>query len=451
MGKLHKLLHPYTFRSRAMGFMLISAIIASFFSLASSFLYSVISVREELALNQHAVALYMIELDQITDLTPEEIVSIADNDILSVHVSIASRDSLSYETQKQIDAAVVAYVYTGPFAQPNTYLRLGDALILIEPSRRLNVITVSFLRVVGSVGMCLMMFVILSWLAARNLSRPITLLTEATQLIGEGDFTVKLPEKSRGEVGELMRSFNAMTDALGRNSYLQKDFISSISHEFRTPIASIRGFARLLQMDGLDEATRREYVDMIAQESDRLSRLSETLLRLSALEQQAAPACLNEFRLDEQLRQVILRLEPTWSPKNIDWQLELQPVTLRSDSELLIQVWINLIQNAVKFSEEDSIIEISVTSDDCGAQVSIRDHGAGMSEETMTRIFDRFYQADHSRSKQGVGLGLCLVKRILDILQGSVKVASVLGEGSTFTVTLPLAPNHYRPTEETHA
>lgn len=451
MGKLHKLLHPYTFRSRAMGFMLISAIIASFFSLASSFLYSVISVREELALNQHAVALYMIELDQITDLTPEEIVSIADNDILSVHVSIASRDSLSYETQKQIDAAVVAYVYTGPFAQPNTYLRLGDSLILIEPSRRLNVITVSFLRVVGSVGMCLMMFVILSWLAARNLSRPITLLTEATQLIGEGDFTVKLPEKSRGEVGELMRSFNAMTDALGRNSYLQKDFISSISHEFRTPIASIRGFARLLQMDGLDEATRREYVDMIAQESDRLSRLSETLLRLSALEQQAAPACLNEFRLDEQLRQVILRLEPTWSPKNIDWQLELQPVALRSDSELLIQVWINLIQNAVKFSEEDSIIEISVTSDDCGAQVSIRDHGAGMSEETMTRIFDRFYQADHSRSKQGVGLGLCLVKRILDILQGSVKVDSVLGEGSTFTVTLPLAPNHYRPTEETHA
>lgn len=451
MGKLHKLLHPYTFRSRAMGFMLISAIIASFFSLASSFLYSVISVREELALNQHAVALYMIELDQITDLTPEEIVSIADNDILSVHVSIASRDSLSYETQKQIDAAVVAYVYTGPFAQPNTYLRLGDSLILIEPSRRLNVITVSFLRVVGSVGMCLMMFVILSWLAARNLSRPITLLTEATQLIGEGDFTVKLPENSRGEVGELMRSFNAMTDALGRNSYLQKDFISSISHEFRTPIASIRGFARLLQMDGLDEATRREYVDMIAQESDRLSRLSETLLRLSALEQQAAPACLNEFRLDEQLRQVILRLEPTWSPKNIDWQLELQPVTLRSDSELLIQVWINLIQNAVKFSEEDSIIEISVTSDDCGAQVSIRDHGAGMSEETMTRIFDRFYQADHSRSKQGVGLGLCLVKRILDILQGSVKVDSVLGEGSTFTVTLPLAPNHYRPTEETHA
>lgn len=452
MGKLHRILHPYTFRSRAMSFMLISAVIASFFSMVSSFLYSVITVREEMSLNQHAVALYMLELDQITDLTTEEIVSIADNDILSCHVSMASRESLPYDTLRQVDSAVIATVNQDFIRQPKTYLQLNNTLILIEPSHRLNVFTISFLRVFSSVTTCLIVFLILSLRTSRVIAKPVTMLTDATHLIGEGDFTVKLPDNSPGEVGELMRSFNAMTDALGRNSYLQKDFISSISHEFRTPIASIRGFARLLQMDGLDDATRREYVDMIAQESDRLSRLSETLLRLSALEQQATPACLNEFQLDEQLRQVILRLEPTWTQKSIDWQLELQPVTIKSDSELLIQVWINLIQNAVKFSDANSVIEINVSQQNENAIVTINDHGAGMDEATIARIFDRFYQADHSRSKQGVGLGLCLVKRILDILQGQVEVTSVLGEGSTFRITLPLVPsyNHQTP-EEKHS
>ena len=201
-------------------------------------------------------------------------------------------------------------------------------------------------------------------------------------------------------------------------------------------------------MDGLDEASRKEYVNLIAQESDRLSRLSDTLLRLSALERQLAPASLSVFRLDEQIRQVILQLEPAWSSLQIDWQLDLAPVTVESDAELLIQVWINLIQNAVKFSEPGSMIEISVLQTDM-AEVSVTDHGIGMDEETIGRIFDRFYQGDKSRSHQGVGLGLSLVKRILTILQGEIHVRSHPGEGSVFRVRLPF-DYHHTATEETN-
>ena len=227
---------------------------------------------------------------------------------------------------------------------------------------------------------------------------------------------------------------------------MQKDFISSISHEFKTPIASIRGFAKLLQMPGLTEEQKAEYIRMIAQESDRLSRLSETLLRLSALEQQTALASLTSFSLDEQLRQVILRLEPAWSHKDIGWQLEMDEISITSDQELLNQVWVNIIQNAIKFSPDSSDIEVRVFREG-NAIVEIQDHGCGMSEEAQTRIFDKFYQADKSRKQEGVGLGLSLVKRIVDMLGGTVSVQSQEGEGSTFRVELPVSPPRHHHVE----
>ena len=201
-------------------------------------------------------------------------------------------------------------------------------------------------------------------------------------------------------------------------------------------------------MPGISDEQRAEYISLIAQESDRLSRLSETLLRLTALEQQTAPASLSEFSLTEQLRQVILRLEPAWSSRDIGWQLDLEEeVTIVSDEALLSHVWINLIQNALKFSPDGSEIAISAACKE-NAVVEITDHGCGMDEETLQRIFDRFYQADKSRKQEGVGLGLCLVKRILDMLGGQIEVTSKPGEGSTFRVTLPVRPQRHAHTEE---
>ncbi|MGN0970423.1 MAG: ATP-binding protein, partial [Aristaeellaceae bacterium] len=356
-------------------------------------------------------------------------------------------DAVPPKIMAQLAEKMVVTTGVSLMGMPATYVQLVDQVVRIMPAQRLNLHLVSFFRIGFASLSFLLAFVMMAWLASCNIAKPISTLTQATRRVSDGDFSVKLPDDMPGEVGELMLSFNTMTDALARTSYLQKDFISSVSHEFRTPITSIRGFARLLQMDGLDEASRKEYVNLIAQESDRLSRLSETLLRLSALEQQTTPASLSSFRLDEQIRQVILRLEPAWSSRDIDWQLDLQPVTVTSDFELLTQVWINLIQNAVKFSDQGGVIEISVLQTDM-AEVSITDHGIGMDEETVSRIFDRFYQGDKSRSHEGVGLGLSLVKRILTILQGEIHVRSHPGEGSVFRVRLPLN-HHHSSTEET--
>ena len=427
-------IRPYSFRNRMLAALFLCALAACLFSAIGSFVVSMVNLSNEMAANEREAAIYLLGLDQKTALDPEEMISMARRENLSLAV-VASPEH--YLTQEQLDSVMNGQVLTiSTRALPSTYVLVDGQVVCIRTSRDFNLYLGVFLRIGVSLVLSLVLFLLLSVLASVKISKPISEITQATRQIQEGDFTIRLPENRSGEVGELMRSFNSMTEALSRTAYLQKDFISSISHEFRTPIASIRGFARLLQMPGLDENARQEYVGMIAQESDRLSRLSDTLLRLSALERQMAPASLSVFRLDEQIRQVILQLEPAWSSRQIDWQLDLAPVTVESDAELLIQVWINLIQNAVKFSDNGGVIEIRVQQTDM-ADVIITDHGVGMSEDTMARIFDRFYQGDTSRSHEGVGLGLCLVKRIMDILGGEIHVRSVLGEGSSFRARLP--------------
>ena len=427
-------IRPYSFRNRMLAALFLCALAACLFSAIGSFVVSMVNLSNEMAANEREAAIYLLGLDQKTALDPEEMISMARRENLSLAV-VASPEH--YLTQEQLDSVMNGQVLTiSTRALPSTYVLVDGQVVCIRTSRDFNLYLGVFPRIGVSLVLSLVLFLLLSVLASVKISKPISEITQATRQIQEGDFTIRLPENRSGEVGELMRSFNSMTEALSRTAYLQKDFISSISHEFRTPIASIRGFARLLQMPGLDENSRQEYVGMIAQESDRLSRLSDTLLRLSALERQMAPASLSAFRLDEQIRQVILQLEPAWSSRQIDWQLDLAPVTVESDAELLVQVWINLIQNAVKFSDDGGVIEIRVQQTDM-AEVVITDHGVGMSEETMARIFDRFYQGDTSRSHEGVGLGLCLVKRIMDILGGEIRVRSVLGEGSSFRARLP--------------
>ena len=430
--RLH--IRPYSFRNRMLAALFLCALAACLFSAIGSFVVSMANLGNEMAASEREAAVYLLGLEQKTTLDPAEMLAMARRENLSL--SVVSNPS-QHLTDGQLDSVMNGQVLTiSTKALPSTYVLVDDQVVCIRTARDFNLYLSVFPRIGVALLLSLVLFLLLSVLTSAVISKPISEITRATRLIQEGDFTVRLTENRPGEVGELMHSFNGMTEALSRTAYLQKDFISSISHEFRTPIASIRGFARLLQMPGLDENARQEYVGMIAQESDRLSRLSDTLLRLSALERQLAPASLSVFRLDEQIRQVILQLEPAWSSRQIDWQLDLAPVTIESDAELLIQVWINLIQNAVKFSDDGGVIEIRVQETDM-AEVIITDHGIGMSEETMARIFDRFYQGDTSRSREGVGLGLCLVKRIMDILGGEIRVRSARGQGSTFRARLP--------------
>lgn len=439
MGKLRSAVHPYTFRAKLVLSLIISSILAGVIALVLSYFISHLNIKDELTQTERSLAIYLLEMDQKTELSVEQIISMAQQDQILVSVVPTEGEKLDGELMQLLEEQLLYTVSNGLLEQPVTFVKMEEDVLRIEPAHDYNLFLIALLRILFGPATFLLIFAMLAVLAGSRASKPVAQLTGAFSQVQEGDFNVRLPEDEPGETGQLMRSFNAMAEALERTAYLQKDFISSVSHEFRTPIASIKGYAHLLQMPGVDETQRREWVGCIAQESDRLSRLSETLLRLTALEQQSCPATVSCFRLDEQVRQVILRLEPAWAARNIDWQLELSDVSIESDEALLSHVWVNLLQNAVKFSPEGGVIAIHVYAAD-KAFVEIRDEGPGMDAQTVARIFDRFYQADTSRSNEGVGLGLCLVKRILDMLGGHVKVCSKPNEGSTFRVQLPLKP-----------
>ena len=444
---LKRYFQPYTFRGRMMIVLYISAILSAVVSLLFAYVIAHVNVQSELQLQQQALGVYLLEIDNRTDLSLPTMLGMVD-DVEDTHVEQIdlSAPDLPPDLATTLSLRQIVSILDDVTKSPVTYVQLTDGVARISSMYERSLFVVAFFRIISTSLSFLAVFVLMTTFASFQLSKPVQVLTRAHEKVQEGDFTVRLPDNQPGEMGELMRSFNDMTEALGSTAYLQKDFISSISHEFKTPIASIRGFAKLLQMPGLTEEQRAEYISLIAQESDRLSRLSETLLRLSALEQQTALASLTSFSLDEQLRQTILRLEPAWSQKNIGWQLDLQEVSVTSDQELLNQVWVNILQNAIKFSPAESEIEVRVFRDG-NAIVEIQDHGCGMTEEAQKRIFDKFYQADKSRRQEGVGLGLSLVKRIVDMMGGSITVRSAVGEGSTFRVELPVTPPRHHHVE----
>ena len=438
MDKLH--LKPYTFRGRMMWALYTCALLSCIISLIFAYCVTHLTVQRELTIQQQTLAIYLLELDKRTNLPLSDMLYIAHID------GITTTELSAAEVPSAIDQLMESHtVYTNiddVADMPVTYVQLEDRIIRIDSETGVNLYFVAFFRVITSTLSYLAVVVLLITVVSFRMSKPVNVMTEANDRVKHGDFDVRLPSNVPGEMGDLMRSFNDMTESLGKTAYLQKDFISSISHEFKTPIASIRGFAKLLQMPDVTPEQQQEYIALIAQESDRLSRLSETLLRLTALEQQTSPASLSSFSVTEQLRQVILRLEPAWSSRMIGWQLDLdEDLIIESDEALLSHVWINLIQNALKFSPDGSEIAIRVAKSDARhVSVEIADQGCGMDEATMKRIFDRFYQADKSRGQEGVGLGLCLVKRILDMLGGVINVASHPGQGSTFTVRMPVKP-----------
>ena len=280
--------------------------------------------------------------------------------------------------------------------------------------------------------------VITAWIGKYYLS-PVTQVIEATKRVAKGDFSVQLPlESGRGEMTDLVRSFNRMTKELSGIEMFRTDFINSFSHEFKTPIVSIRGFARQLQRDDISDEERREYATIIADESTRLANLATNVLLLSKLENQQIVTEKTDFHLDEQLRSCILLLEKQWEQKNLEMIIDLQEVTCRGNAEMLSQAWVNLINNAIKFTPESGSIGVNLIQTDDVVTVQISDTGIGMDRDTQAHIFEKFYQGDKSHHGEGNGLGLAMVKRIIDLHRGKITVESVKGHGSTFTVQLPV-------------
>jgi len=271
--------------------------------------------------------------------------------------------------------------------------------------------------------------------------KPVNDVVHAMRQVSRGDFSVRVDEANvHGDIGELVHSYNNMAQELGSIEMFRKDFINNFSHEFKTPIVSIRGFAKQLERDDLTDEQKAEYVRIIVSESERLANMSANILLLTKLENQQIVTDKAEYALDEQLRNCILLLEKDWTAKEIELCLTLDEVTYNGNEEMMSHVWVNLINNAIKFSPKGSMMEITCMHQGGAAVVSVRDHGEGMDEATRKRVFEKFYQGDTAHATQGNGLGLSLVKRIVDLCNGENTVESSPGEGTCFTVVLPDSP-----------
>ena len=233
-------------------------------------------------------------------------------------------------------------------------------------------------------------------------------------------------------------NFNQMVEELNSVEMLRKDFIADVSHEFKTPLSSITGYITLLQDPDLTPQERQEYVQMAIFNAEKLNDLTANILRLSRLENQSNMPKPVTYRLDEQIREAIVLLERKWNEKDIQLDIDLPDTQYHGHQELLLNVWTNLISNAVKFSSPGGTIAISLAQLDDSIHVTVRDYGIGMDEKTQAHIFEKFYQGDTSRKSQGNGLGLPLCQEIISRCGGEIRVSSQPDEGSVFTVILPL-------------
>ncbi|HBN56252.1 MAG TPA: two-component sensor histidine kinase [Lachnospiraceae bacterium] len=282
---------------------------------------------------------------------------------------------------------------------------------------------------------------LVSMFALHHVLNPIIELSRAMQKVAKGDYTVRLTTpvpNLKDEMYDLSSNFNQMVQELASTETLHSDFITNVSHEFKTPLAAISGYATLLQDDTLSLEERNEYIRIIIKSTKELSHMTGNILNLSRLENQTIICEKKSFRVDEQIRQIILRMEPVWSAKNLSINPELDMITWHGSQELAAHIWNNLLDNAVKFTPQGGEINITAHSDGEWMTVTFQDSGIGMTPEVQAHVFDKFYQGDVSHEKKGNGLGLSLVQKIVALHGGFIQLESYPDLGSSFKVRLPL-------------
>ncbi|MCM1124398.1 MAG: HAMP domain-containing histidine kinase [Eubacterium sp.] len=272
--------------------------------------------------------------------------------------------------------------------------------------------------------------------------RPIEKVNHAVNQIAKGDFEVRIPRAPRSgkdaayvhELDELEANVNRMASELAGMDYMRKEFVSNVSHEIKTPVSALMGFAEMMLEDNVLPEERKEYLSLIYDEAARISRLCENMLRMSRLENQELVTRHEQVEVDEQIRKCVILLSEKWEGREHEFDLELPPMSVDSDPDLLQQIWLNLIDNAMKYSEHGTVIHISGQNEPHGITVSVQDEGIGIPLEKQGYIFDAFYQCEESHKKDGNGLGLSIVKRILELLNGSIECQSNAGSGTKMTV-----------------
>lgn len=276
-----------------------------------------------------------------------------------------------------------------------------------------------------------------TYVFARQFNRHVSVLEDGLRRVAAGDFSVRLKPEEGKPLENAYTDFNKMVGELQSVQTLREDFINSFSHEFKTPITAVKGFAELLMEPGATEEEQKQYLRIIRDESSRLAELTNSTLLLSRLESQRVIPDQRPFSLDEQLRRSVILLAGSWEEKRIEPSLELEPVRYTGNEDLTQQVWLNLLSNAIRHTPPGGEIGVTLHTEADTAVVRVWDTGEGMNPEVMAHVFDKYYQGDPSRQSQGLGLGLSIVRRIIELCGGRIEVESEPGQGSTFTVYLP--------------
>lgn len=301
---------------------------------------------------------------------------------------------------------------------------------MAEESSGLDAIAVILLIVLVIGSLIILLF-------ARILVKPIMLVTTAARQLAGGNFNVRIPENGPGEIGQLSETINHMAAELGQLERERQEFVANVSHEFQSPLTVMKGYSSVLLEDQLDESERKRFAQIIMNESERLSKLSDNLLRLASLESDSMVIHLAHFDVSEQIRRTVLSFEPMWSSKQLEVAMNAEPTMIYADAELLSQVWYNLMSNAIKFTPAGGRITISVQADMREVVVQFFDNGIPISATDKEKVFNRFFKADCSRDRsiEGNGLGLFIVKKIVTLHKGSIQIQEQ-GKGKAFIVTL---------------
>lgn len=303
-------------------------------------------------------------------------------------------------------------------------------------------LTLEYLKSYGALFLCLfivagvLLGVGLTYVVSLLVLRPINVLINGIAKLSQGDYSVRINLKGYETIRNLADGFNNLASELENTEILRSDFINNFSHEFKTPIMSIRGLVGMLQKGNVPPEKQSEYISIIADEAERLSAMATNVLNLSKVEKQVILTSTTEYNLSEQIRDCLVLLEKKWSQKKLELRVDFDEVYVVACEDMLKQVWYNLLDNAVKFAREGGELAVSVEKIDSDVLVTISDEGKVIAPENLDKIFNKFYQEDDSHCHEGSGIGLSIVKRITDLHGGSVKVES--GDGKTsFTVILP--------------
>lgn len=297
-----------------------------------------------------------------------------------------------------------------------------------------NVMVLPIMTLIASI----IIGVIVSACSSRIVLKNVREFITATDKLSKGDFSARLNIKRPPEFKVLSKNFNKMAEELGGIEVLRTDFINNFSHEFKTPIISIKGFAEILKDDELPKEEKNEYLDIIIEESKRLTSLATNVLNLSKIETQVILKDIQRFNMGEQIRQSILLLDSKFESKNILLDVNIQDCYINGNKEMINQVWVNLLDNAIKFNNKNGMVSINMKREENNILITIIDTGVGINKEAINKIFDKFYQEDTSHATNGNGLGLSIVKKIIELHGGTIQCDSIVSKGTKFTVTIPL-------------